>query len=250
MGNRYAVSDLHGHLDLFNQIKEYINEDDVVYALGDFGDRGPEPWRTLQAVLDDSQFIYLMGNHDLMLIQTIERIFNYTKDCDYAVCFDDLYHLLWNADITINGGLATVEQWFNEPNRMKYYHQLCNLPIEITIPTKDKQNLIYLSHAGYSPGWTPPPNVEDHVWDRTHFYGDWYSNGNIVVHGHTPGMSLKSFLYKDDVKEKDGYYIYNDGSKIDIDCGTAVTNQTVLLNLDTFSGKTFKTKEVVNETEN
>lgn len=71
--SRYAVSDLHGQLDLFNQIKEYINDDDIVYALGDFGDRGPEPWRTLKMVLDDDQFIYLMGNHDLMLLEAIRE---------------------------------------------------------------------------------------------------------------------------------------------------------------------------------
>ena len=79
MYKRYVISDLHGQINLYNQIKEYINEDDIVYALGDFGDRGPEPWRTLKAVIDDPQFIYLMGNHDLMLIQAIEWIINYYK---------------------------------------------------------------------------------------------------------------------------------------------------------------------------
>ena len=59
VGKRYAVADLHGQSNLYFQIKEYINGNDIVYALGDFGDRGPKPWTTLQLALDDPQFIYL-----------------------------------------------------------------------------------------------------------------------------------------------------------------------------------------------
>ena len=55
--NRYVVADLHGQLDLLKQIKEYLNEDDILYILGDSGDRGPQPWQTLKASLDDPQFV-------------------------------------------------------------------------------------------------------------------------------------------------------------------------------------------------
>ena len=52
---RYAIADLHGRLDLFNKVKEQINDDDVLYVLGDCNDRGPYPWLTLKTVIDDPQ---------------------------------------------------------------------------------------------------------------------------------------------------------------------------------------------------
>ena len=66
--NRYVVADLHGQLDLLTQIEEYINEDDILYVLGDSGDRGPEPWRTIKACLDNPQIVYLMGKQVVHLI--------------------------------------------------------------------------------------------------------------------------------------------------------------------------------------
>lgn len=39
----YACSDLHGRLDLLEQIQSFLKSDDRVYFLGDAGDRGPDP---------------------------------------------------------------------------------------------------------------------------------------------------------------------------------------------------------------
>ena len=40
----YAVSDLHGCLEAYKTIKRILRPDDIVYCLGDCGDRGPQPW--------------------------------------------------------------------------------------------------------------------------------------------------------------------------------------------------------------
>ena len=50
----WAFSDLHGHLDLYKQIKEYVKPEDKLYYLGDAGDRGPQSWETVKAILKDS----------------------------------------------------------------------------------------------------------------------------------------------------------------------------------------------------
>lgn len=248
MVNRYAVSDLHGQLDLFNQIKEYINEHDVVYALGDFGDRGPEPWRTLKAVLDDEQFIYFMGNHDLMLIESIEYLIDYSKQySDWNWDEEEIPYTI-NGPIqllTYNGGWETLCQWIKEPQRMEYYKKLCNLPIEMTISTGDF-HFISLSHAGYNPGMIGAQNVEDHVWNREHFYKKWKNlEHNKVVHGHTPIKYLIKEI--DDYELKDGYCLYNNSSKINIDRAAHISGETVLLNLDTFEGKIFRVGGGTNE---
>lgn len=247
MGNRYAVSDLHGHLDLFNQIKEYINEDDIVYALGDFGDRGPEPWRTLQAVLDDSQFIYLIGNHDLMLIESIKSLLRISEDKWHKAMYFYTEKSPFN-DLFYNGGKYTLEDWTENSNRMKYYKQLCRAPVSIALSAKDKKHLIYLSHAGHNPDESDERTIEDFVWDRHHIYRE-YRGSNLIIHGHTPMQYMNIFLDKKEYSIKDGYCTYNSGRKINIDCGTIASKQTVLLNIDTLEAKVFKTKEVTNETE-
>ena len=100
--NRYAIADLHGQLDLLRQVKEYLHEDDILYILGDSGDRGPQPWATLKMSLDDPQFIYLMGNHDLMLLDAIDTVLKegdevYTNiDADEAVMAQND----WGDDVT------------------------------------------------------------------------------------------------------------------------------------------------------
>jgi len=249
MSNRYAVSDLHGQFDLFTQIKEYINEDDIVYALGDFGDRGPEPWRTLQAVLDDSQFIYLMGNHDLMLAKSIDFLTKVSEDEWESIMWPFYSRPAMIADLFDNGGEETLIEWIENSNRMKYYKQLCNLPALITLPAKDKKHLIYLSHAGYNPGISEEKMLEDFVWDREHFYRH-YNGNNLIIHGHTPILLMDNFLDKEEYSLKDGYCLYNDNLKINIDRGAHVTGETVLLNIDTREGKVFKVRDNINESEN
>lgn len=245
MGKRYAISDLHGHLDLFNQVKEYISDDDIVYALGDFGDRGPHPWKTLQSVLDDEQFVYLMGNHDLMLLDAIK---------DYKIRMDtgdttDIDRLLFQfngvfADLRYNGGLPTFEGWAAEPNRWEYYEKLLNLPLEIRLAALDGEHFIYLTHAGYTPGKSYRLNIDDFVWDRVHFYNHWDNlNRDVMFHGHTIIPYLIKQLPKDECDTTNGYCIYDYGNKIDIDMGTHITNQTVLVNIDTLESIVFKGEE-------
>ena len=246
MSKRYAVSDLHGQLDLLNQIKEYVNDDDTVYVLGDAGDRGPEPWWTLKLCLDDPQFIYLMGNHDYMLIKSIEWMISYAAKYDDWNWKEEEPPFTWEgpiSDLSYNGGLETLYQWMQESDRMKYYEQLRKLPIEITLSTMNSVAFIYLSHAGYTPGMARPLNTEDHVWDRTHFYQNWeYPRGSIVIHGHTPMQVLAEYLKEEEYEEKNGYLIYNNGAKIDIDRCAHVSEETVLLDLDTLEGKMFKVR--------
>ena len=256
--SRYAVADLHGQLDLFNQIKEYINDDDIVYALGDFGDRGPEPWRTLKSVLDDPQFKYLMGNHDLMLIEAIDEYVRAVEIDGYC----DLWRHVYNPNGRIgllvqNGGLQTLEQWVTEENRMNYYWKLRTLPLEIRLAALNGKHFIYLTHSGCVPDVDIYNNVEDFVWDRLHFCNQCRDNfhGDISIEGHTSQEFVKkkidSFMTTKVAgarlyEEKDGCLYYCNGHKINIDRGAYYTNETVLLNIDTLESKIFKVRENVN----
>ena len=59
--NVYACSDLHGMYDLYQQIKDFIKPEDIVYCLGDCGDRGPDGWQIITEIINNPQWIYLYG---------------------------------------------------------------------------------------------------------------------------------------------------------------------------------------------
>lgn len=248
VGNRYAVADLHGQLDLYTQIKEYINESDVVYALGDFGDRGPFPWRTLRLALDDPQFIYLMGNHDFMLMEAMEEYFycmEKTGKCDtWLASFTP--HGKINL-LSMNGGLSTLNEWaeLSKEEQEYYYWKLKGLPLEIRLAAKDGEHFIYLSHAGFTPEQLEAETVEGFVWDRLHYYDKWDNLlGHTLIHGHTIISSMKRDCPAGgDYEERNGCLYYDNSCKICIDRGAHVTGETVLLNIDTLESKIFKVRE-------
>lgn len=69
----YAVSDIHGRKDLWLKAnKEVFSPNDTIYFLGDAADRGPDGWEMIKTLLDDERVIYLIGNHEDMLIKAIE----------------------------------------------------------------------------------------------------------------------------------------------------------------------------------
>lgn len=255
--NRYAVSDLHGQLDLYNQIKEYINDDDILYVLGDCNDRGPEPWRTLQAVIDDPQCILLMGNHEHMLWQAAEVVLckRGIKPLTSEFIEDTVISYMYSNNpiglLTRNGGADTLMQMAREQDFVRYYNTIRGLPLAITLPTEDGQGYIYLSHAGYNPG-EGRQTVEDFVWNRNHYNREWKNRhrGDIVIYGHTPLSHIKrqfDFFKKSyDMGANDDYFIHDNGSKICIDLGAHYTGRTCLLDLDTLKPKVFET-EVVND---
>lgn len=237
--NRYAIADLHGQLDLLRQVKEYLHEDDILYILGDSGDRGPQPWATLKMSLDDPQFIYLMGNHDLMLLKAIDMVL---KEGDAA-----LMHLYNRVNLRdpigicyLNGGLSTLEGWIADPDRGRYYQKLRMAPLEVRLAAFDRKHFIYLTHAGLGGDSIESQNVSDFVWDRTHFYNKKDLNGHLSIGGHTPIEIMMDRLPEDRYILKDCLF-YDNNCKINIDKGACFTGETVLLNIDTLETKIFKT---------
>ena len=80
MGRVFAVADLHGMLELYQKIKDFLEPEDKVFYLGDMGDRGTDCWETVKAIMDDPQFECLKGNHEDMLIKAMEVWFHYPEE--------------------------------------------------------------------------------------------------------------------------------------------------------------------------
>lgn len=225
----YACADLHGRLDLYQKIKQYIQPDDEVYFLGDASDRGPDGWELIKHIYNDKQFIYIKGNHEDMLVEAA-KIYLQDATIDSAE-----YKLLKR-----NCGHKTFEDWLSDDDHGNWIAKLDALPLHVEYVNNNNQTIL-MSHAGYTPiaisnlnNKIILPDEEELLWDRHHFYDIWNEHmfpSHIVVHGHTPSVNLARYFY--DTTSIAHPYWYANNHKVSIDIFAVYSNKTCLLNLNT-----------------
>ena len=242
MGKVYALSDIHGFYSIYEQVKEFLEPDDHVLFLGDAADRGPQGWKCIKAILDDPQFTYIIGNHDLFLVR---RFFGPNKT-------DNAW--LHNA----NGGQATMDDIKDSGDSQEviesYLKKLARAPLYAECETDDGQHL-YLSHSGaVSHLGNKEIDAEDFTWDRHHIFHDAEEGIDLIIHGHTPVPylieKLDEYSIAEDESMIDGSkefipgqpFYYANWTKCDIDCSTIVTGAATLLDLDTLDATAFFVK--------
>ena len=105
----YCFSDVHGQYILWEQIQKYLKEDDVCYVLGDCIDRGLDGYQILKEVLEDKRYIFLLGNHEDMMLRYFKTESPYDKrlwflnggEPTYNACKNDidLHDILQKLDL-------------------------------------------------------------------------------------------------------------------------------------------------------
>ena len=223
MNKYYAVADIHGMYKLWRQVIEYLDESDTLYILGDCADRGPDGWKIIKEALTDPRVIYIRGNHDQMLIDTVRNPWDYESTA------------LWY----YNGGGITNDDMLFDPDYKIYAAQLAKTRHSACYHNANGQ-IIHLTHAGYTLHEDDKmPWNEDLLWDREHIADTkWpeFKENEFIVHGHTPIISSywKSLNIEVD-KTNPKIIRYCNNHKICIDLGAFFTNTTVILDLDTLS---------------
>ena len=223
----YACTDLHGRYDLYLSIKKFLQQEDTVYFLGDAGDRGPDSWKLIKALLKDKQFIYLKGNHEDMLAAAM-------KDFITDEMMDYNHYVLCN-----NGGANTFMEWSLDEYRDSWYYVIKSLPTHAEYDNEQGFHIM-LTHAGFTPNRYKMPKDEDLLWDRNHFCDEWpedCANTVLIIHGHTPIPHLAKRL---GVDYEPGAFWYCNDHKVCLDTGAYATNYTCLLDLDTFDEHIFQ----------
>ena len=73
---RYIIADIHGCYAEYRKLLEKIHfsEEDDLYILGDAMDRGPEPIKVIQDIMMRSNVVYIIGNHDYVMLHVMKRI--------------------------------------------------------------------------------------------------------------------------------------------------------------------------------
>ncbi len=224
MGKHYAIADIHGMYNIYEQVCEILEPGDVVYFLGDAGDRGPDGFKCIEAIYNNPQWIYLKGNHEDLMVNALRE--KYQSDDPYAYKEYQLWR--WN------GGHNTELGWKENGEDLSWIEKLDNLPTYVTYINPDGV-IFHLTHAGYTCG--KPIDDDSLLWDRNHFYDKWNEKKypyDICIHGHTPLFYLRQQLddYEGHVEGVPEAKVYCNGHKICIDNGVFMTKSTVLYDLD------------------
>ena len=188
----YAIGDVHGRLDLLDDLMMQIKSDmaarapatNFVVLLGDLIDRGPASAQVLERLsnVDDfpAKFSYIMGNH--------EEIFLRVLSAEPGVAYDWLTF----------GGDACVESYGLNPATLNAMAEqaIADLLIE-TIPSAHiefvrgfvdtiRSGDYLFVHAGIRPGVAiDEQSPQDLRWIRSSFLRDNKDHGVMVIHGHT-----------------------------------------------------------------
>lgn len=218
MGKRYVFSDIHGNYNLFKQIKSFLKSEDVCYVLGDCADRGKRGYTIMKEVLNDSRFIYLKGNHEDLFASSV-----LTQNSRYIQCWFQ------------NGGAPTFEEFKKSPS-INLIKKIDQLPLVATYTNK-KGTTYIMTHAGFK--YEMPEEDRDYLWDREHYlYDENIPKDIVLIHGHTSARYVMGsraegeYLKCENCNGRSSICSYNNGHKIDIDCGTAMSKFIAMYCLD------------------
>lgn len=186
----YVIGDIHGRLDLLEQLSAAIDADDTarpqarttVVFLGDLVDRGPDSAGVVRFVRDwcEHRSIRLLaGNHEEMFLES----------------FDDLEVL---RHFLKHGGRETVVSYGIDPDAYKVMKlEDVQDAMHRLVPQADRDFLnsfeelivvgdYVLVHAGLNPNFpVDAQNRQDMLWIRERFLRHSEPFSHVVVHGHT-----------------------------------------------------------------
>lgn len=188
-----AISDIHGELDLFEELllkAKYDTMQDQLFLLGDYIDRGPSSSGVLNLVgeLQTKGARVLLGNHEALMLKACRS--GHPKS--------------WNHWVKLCGGHATLASYGYQLDDFKEAIENHTLPSFIQTLPKLEEHLqlietfdIYIEledvifvHGGVVPGVAmTETDPMQFLWIREKFHAG-YQGEKAVIFGHTPTYKL------------------------------------------------------------
>jgi serine/threonine protein phosphatase 1 len=189
----YAIGDIHGRLDLFQQLLRQL-EGDVgsrasrstrIVLLGDLIDRGPHSRQVLELARliernNRGRIVVLCGNHEDLLLASADGHADAQR--------------LWlecGGDATLRSyGLDPAEFARLPPEKRAFTLQKHVGPDMLRwlagLPTHWRSGDYFFCHAGVRPGVSlENQRREDLLWIRREFLDSQVDHGAVIVHGHS-----------------------------------------------------------------
>src|SRR5215468_10906629 len=188
----YAVGDVHGRLDLLDQLLSLIDADIAFHPtsrplhvfLGDYIDRGAFSRETIDRLIQLSgvrECVFLKGNHELIALKCLSdrnlfdqwmRLGGLETLLSYGVSFGHLA-----------SGKPIVELQAAFHHALPQAHLRFFRDLQLSFECGD----FFFVHAGVKPGVELSRQMEnDLLWIREEFLSSSEDFGKIVIHGHTP----------------------------------------------------------------
>lgn len=223
----YVMSDIHGNYEKYKQAldKIHLQENDILYVLGDVVDRGADSCKILLDMMCHFNIVPLLGNHEFMAMSVLSKLVDeITEDTLDGFNQDFMTGMLTWFD---NGGQSTLEEFkklsSEDRQAILEYLEEFELYEEITVNGQD----YVLVHAGLgnfekSKSLSAYP-LHELIWTKTD-YDKVYFEDKILITGHTPVQLLTNGKSKTILKRN---------NHIAIDCGCGFQGKLAVLCLDT-----------------
>ncbi|MFN3943487.1 MAG: metallophosphoesterase family protein [Allosphingosinicella sp.] len=188
----YAIGDIHGRLDLLQELVAKIERDNAsrppvktyLVTLGDLVDRGPDSRGVIEYLIglqsDFTRVVHLKGNHEEFFLNVLARQDGMVADWltygGYECCESYGISKGWTLNVTPE---AVAERLASEvPQRHKDF-------LEDLADSFRFGDYLFV-HAGIRPGLDLSEQTSrDLRWIRDGFLDDRTDHGFVVVHGHT-----------------------------------------------------------------
>ena len=186
----YAISDLHGRVDLYREILEKISfyAEDTLYILGDVGDRNEGGIQIFKQVMDRPNIHMLMGNHEQMMLDAI------LHPNGISLNGDETNEQLWFR----NGGSITKKEYLAEPEGLQYeiLQYIESLPLNIELNVNGTEYLLVhgMPTCMFEKYGREYENVAEFaVWERIEGWMKVEFPADVMICGHTP-----TWYYRDE----------------------------------------------------
>jgi serine/threonine protein phosphatase 1 len=192
------VGDIHGRLDLLDQMLDIIGQDSasrepartVFVFLGDYVDRGSDSKGVVDRLTGglpaDTAAVFLKGNHEDFLLSFLDEPIsglNWLHNGGEAALIS----------YGVNAGAINDALWLGKTGLMEAAALFRGLLPDEHLSFFQSLKLSYragdyfFAHAGVRPGVALDRQTEeDLLWIRGEFLSYPYDFGAVVVHGHTP----------------------------------------------------------------
>ncbi|MCM1243445.1 MAG: fructose-bisphosphatase class III [Roseburia sp.] len=207
---RYIVADIHGCYQQYLALLEKIqfSDEDELYVLGDVIDRGPEPIKVMQDIMNRPNVIFILGNHDFSMYSLMKKLCVEITEENYDTYLtEDLLsaYNLWLQD----GGQVTAEQFqkLSNPDKLDMLDYIAEASLYEVLEYNGKE--YRLVHAGLA-GFSPDKDLEEYelyelLEERADYTKRYYPDENIfLVTGHTPTVYIDDWN-KAEVYRKNGH---------------------------------------------
>lgn len=188
----YAIGDVHGRLDLLEEmharIRGEIDRDGPadwrVVHVGDYIDRGPDSRGVIEflieAIRQDDRQIALCGNHDAGMVDFLDRA---DRTGLFASHGGRETALSYRVDADFGSDRLARES----ADRLLAAMPRSHVDFLRTLPRSVAFGDFFFCHAGIRPGVPlERQDPEDLIWIRQAFLNSPLLHEKVVVHGHTP----------------------------------------------------------------